>query len=103
MMGNHNSTRESIPQRNDIEENDTENKNEQQNDAKVTWRSCCVEVDKRVVLFISRLLLTIILMLFCMSQLILQATCEMQTLYTGILMTCMGVWLPSPSYNKNNE
>ncbi len=81
---------------------DVKEENKQLPKDSTIWKSCCccIEVDKRLFLFTARLAITIILMGFCMVQLIHQSTCESQTLYTSILMTCIGVWLPSPSYNK---
>jgi len=62
-----------------------------------TWQSCCFEVDRRAIRFFSQLFISILIMVFCIVQLVRNKTCESQQLYSGILTTIIGIMLPSPS------
>ncbi len=64
------------------------------------WQSCCMRINKDAIMFFTRAFFTLLVMAFCMIELYYSDTCETQTLYTGILMTCVGVWLPTPAYIK---
>ena len=66
------------------------------------WRSCCgMMVDKRVIIFFSQLSISISIIIFCMTQLwIHHEDCDKNQLYTGILMTIVGVHLPQPKIHK---
>ena len=64
------------------------------------WVSCCFEVDKRVVMFVSQLCLDISVIFFCMFQLLRLDNCEAQSLYSGILTFVVGVYLPNPKLVK---
>jgi hypothetical protein len=61
------------------------------------WKSCCFEIDARVFQFIAVLIVTILVLLFCMFQLIRNAkTCPEQQMYVSILTLVLGVFLPNP-------
>ena len=64
------------------------------------WRSCCFTADKRVIVFISQLLISLLVICFCLRQLIYSTTCETDQLYTGLLSLILGTWLPSPRINN---
>jgi hypothetical protein len=73
---------------------------EQQSIIENNWKSCCLTVDKRAVLFFSQLSISILVILFCCFQLIRLENCEAQSLYSGILTLILGVWCPSPKMTK---
>jgi hypothetical protein len=62
-----------------------------------TWQSCCFQLDRRAVRFFSQFAIAILIIAFCIIQLIRNDTCESQQLYSGILMTIIGIMLPTPS------
>ncbi len=61
------------------------------------WSSCCFKIDRRATRYFTQLGIAIMIISFCIVQLIRNDTCESQQLYSGILMTVIGVMLPSPS------
>ena len=61
------------------------------------WRSCCFELDKRFVVFMSQLLISLLIMSFSMYQLSgEQGTCEGSAPYLALISTTVGYWLPQP-------
>jgi len=67
------------------------------------WKSCCgMLIDRRAVIFFSQLAISISIIIFCMTQLwIHHDDCDKNQLYTGILMTIVGVHLPQPKMHKS--
>lgn len=66
------------------------------NPQKHIWRSCCIEVDSRAVLFFSQLVITSSVMAFCIYILATRGDCETQKWYGGTLMFLIGIHLPAP-------
>jgi hypothetical protein len=64
------------------------------------WRSCCILVDKRVVVFSSQLLIAVSVISFCFYQLSIDDSCEHNQVYVGLLTMILGIFLPSPRVNK---
>jgi hypothetical protein len=61
------------------------------------WRSCCFELDKRFVVFMSQLLISLLIMSFSMYQLTGEhGTCEGSAPYLALISTTVGYWLPQP-------
>jgi len=83
---------------------ETPNDNTNQNNyvERYMWKSCCLQVDRRAVIFFSQLTISISIIIFCMTQLwIHHEDCDKNQLYTGILMTIVGVHLPQPKMHKS--
>lgn len=62
-------------------------------------RSCCFQLDRRVVLFVIQFLISFTALLFSFIQLWINArheTCESTTLYSSIITLVIGFWLPQP-------
>jgi hypothetical protein len=65
--------------------------------ASSSWRSCCFELDKRFVVFMSQLLISLLIMTFSMYQLSGEhGTCEGSAPYLALISTTVGYWLPQP-------
>ncbi len=60
------------------------------------WRSGCMELDSRFVIFAAQFLISLLILVFCATKLTRLDTCEAQSLYGNIILTLMGVWMPSP-------
>jgi putative Mn2+ efflux pump MntP len=75
---------------------DISNENRENN----TYKSCCLEMDKRALSFFSQLTISLITIGFSISQLALSESCEKDALYSGILTMIIGCWLPQPSMKK---
>ena len=76
---------------------------EEQNDTDTAtneWRSCCFTTDKNAVQFGGQLCVSLLVIMFCMFQLFYNEDCNSQALYTGILMTVVGVWVPTPTFKQ---
>ena len=63
------------------------------------WESCCFIIDRRVLIFVSQLLIGLIIIGFCIYK--LSANDENPALYYGLLTFIIGVFLPSPKVNKS--
>jgi hypothetical protein len=63
------------------------------------WQSCCMTIDRRATRYFSQLAIAMLIMVFCIVMLIRNDDCPSQQLYSGILMTIIGIMLPSPSLN----
>jgi hypothetical protein len=64
-----------------------------------TWRSCCLDVDKRAVKYFSQLGVGLLIIGFCMERLV---TLEDDTqAYFGLLTFTVGILLPNPSMADN--
>jgi hypothetical protein len=64
-----------------------------------TWKSCCLEVDRKAVVFFSTLGISLIMIAFCIFQLTTSKSCEAQQAYMGLLTLVLGIWIKSPSFN----
>ena len=60
-------------------------------------QSCCMTIDRRATRYFTQLAIAVMIITFCIVQLVRNEECESQQLYSGILMTVIGVMLPSPS------
>jgi hypothetical protein len=60
------------------------------------WRSCCLVVDKRMIVFISQLVIAFAVISFSFVQLARSEDCESNQLYVGLVTMIIGIFLPSP-------
>jgi hypothetical protein len=60
------------------------------------WKSGCFQIDPRMTLFSAQLLISLLILIFCLSKLYKSDTCEAQSLYGNIIITLVGLWMPSP-------
>jgi hypothetical protein len=61
-----------------------------------TWKSCCITVDKSAVKYIIQVIILSSLIISSVVMIIVDKDCNSQRYYAGILMVCLGVFLPSP-------
>ena len=61
------------------------------------WQSCCMTIDRRATRYFTQLAIAVMIITFCIVQLIRIESCEGQALYSGLLMTVIGIMLPAPS------
>ena len=66
------------------------------NEVENSWRSCCFSVDKNATVFISQLSVCILVISFCMYQLLHSKSCEKDSLYSGLLTLILGIIIPNP-------
>ena len=63
----------------------------------VLWRSCSgCSTDPRLLRFSSSLVISLIIIIFCIIQISLSNSCEETNTFMSLLMFVIGVWLPSP-------
>lgn len=98
VSGNHILTDESKLTRNI---SDIENQNDLTVDIehiprKYIWRSCCLILDSRAVLFFSQLAISIIVVIFCIRQMIVLEDPDAQKNYGILLSFMVGLWFPAP-------
>lgn len=60
------------------------------------WRSCCLLLDSRAVLFFSQLAISIVIMLFCIRQMVVLEDTDAQKNYGILLSFMIGLWFPAP-------
>lgn len=76
---------------NEIEEIDEDN----------IWRSCSgCRLDRRATVFFSQLFISVVVICFCIYQLVNSKSCERDSLYSGILTMVIGIFIPSPRIGK---
>jgi hypothetical protein len=63
------------------------------------WRSCCVEMDSRALLFFSQLLISFLVLSFCIQQVVTLDEGKSQWQRMTISLLC-GIWLPAPRVQK---
>ena len=63
-----------------------------------TWKSCCLEMDRKAVVFFATLAISLIMIAFCIFQLTTSKSCEAQQAYMGLLTLVLGIWIKSPSF-----
>ena len=61
-----------------------------------TWRSCCLTVDKRVLLYFGQMGIGIVIIAFCLAMLIKNENCETFSRYSPLLTFIIGIMLPAP-------
>ena len=67
------------------------------------WVCCCSKsgtTDKRIIVFFSQFSITLIIIFFCIYQLILSNSCESDQLYMSLLTLVIGIYLPNPKMRK---
>ena len=55
--------------------------------------SCCFFIDKRMVVLITKIIITVCVIPFCLYQLHISLTCEDKNLYQNILIIFVSHWL----------
>jgi hypothetical protein len=63
------------------------------------WRSCCIEMDSRALLFFSQLVITLFVLGFCVEQVVTLDESHSQWQRMTISLLC-GIWLPAPRVQK---
>ena len=66
------------------------------------WRSCCVEIDRDAVVYITGFSLITATMSFCFFQLVNLKDCHSQQAYLSVLTLILGVLLPSPMIKRRH-
>ena len=61
-----------------------------------TWRSCCLTVDKRALLYFGQMGVGIVIIAFCLAMLIKNENCETFSRYSPLLTFIIGIMLPAP-------
>ena len=70
-------------------------------DVENQWKSCCLVVDRRAVLFFSQLSISMIVLTLCVYNLVVHHdNCDSNQLYTGLLTMIIGVWIDAPKMRK---
>jgi hypothetical protein len=75
-----------------IQVEDEERKFEHDN----TYKSCCLLMDKRGLIFFTQLFFSASILIFCIVQLCLKPDCETYAKYSSMMMLIVGVYLPNP-------
>jgi len=76
-------------------------KTEREFKRKFLWKSCCMELDKRAVLFFSQLALSFVIILFCMTMLILNQDCSTFSRWSPVVTFMVGIWFPQPQLRES--
>ena len=68
-----------------------------------TWKSCCIEMDRRAVQYFTQIAIIGGTMAFSTTQLYRNETCEAQQAYLGLLTMLIGILIPNPKFNDKNS
>ena len=63
------------------------------------WRSCCLDMDSRALLFFSQLLISLLVLGFCVHGVVVLDESNSQWQRMTISLLC-GIWLPAPRVQK---
>ena len=63
-----------------------------------TWKSMCLEMDRRAVQYFTQISIIGGVMMFCIFKLITDTSCVAQQTYTGLLTLLIGILAPSPKF-----
>ena len=61
-----------------------------------TWRSCCLTVDKRALLYFGQMGVGILIIGFCIAMLATDDSCDSFARYSPLLTLVVGIMLPAP-------
>ena len=64
--------------------------------AENTWKSMCLEMDKRAVQYFTQMLIIAGIMGFCIHKVGTDSSCVAQQSYTGLLTLLIGIVVPNP-------
>ena len=64
-----------------------------------TWRSCCLTVDKRALLYFGQMGVGILIITFCVAMLIQNQDCDTFARYSPLLALVVGIMLPAPKFH----
>ena len=65
------------------------------------WKSCCIQVDRRAVKFFSQLIISLLIIVFCLFQLHYVPKCDSSE-YLSLLTMILGVWVTDAPRLHNN-
>jgi hypothetical protein len=60
------------------------------------WKSCCLTLDKHFTQYITQMIILLLIIIFCIVQLILKEDCDNQRAYVGLLTFILGILMPQP-------
>ena len=61
-----------------------------------TFKSCCLTMDRRALSFFTTLGISLIIISFCIVQLLSAESCEETNTWIALLMFVIGIWIKSP-------
>lgn len=66
------------------------------------WKSCCLVMDRRFVVFITQFSISLAVLFFSMYKLLTSLTCDETQVYIGLLTMIIGVYMPQPTIKNNS-
>ena len=67
------------------------------------WKSCCVVLDRRAVQYFTQIIIIVGTMAFSLYQLTSLTDCEGQQAYLGLLTLLIGLIIPNPKFQDNDN
>ena len=67
------------------------------------WKACCLDLDRRCIVYFVQMSTIIGIMIFCTYQLLHKPDCHSQQAYTGLLTLLIGIMCPSPNIKENKK
>ena len=67
-------------------------------DQQNTWNSCCLTLDRRATVFFSTLTISLIIIAFCITKLVMARSCEEANTWISLLTFILGIWVIQPSF-----
>ena len=64
------------------------------------WRSCCLDMDSRAILFVAQLLISLAVLVVSMYSMLTSNVCYVQWISSTTISFILGLWLPSPRMCK---
>ena len=67
---------------------------------KTVWKSCCFEIDKRMVQYFTQTVIIVSIMIFCCNRIIVLDSCEGGQ-FISLLTFLIGIIIPTPNFKQN--
>lgn len=64
------------------------------------WHSCCMTIDRDFFTYVTQILLILLVIVFCIYQLLTLKECVYQITYTSLLTLLIGLVIPNPTIKK---
>lgn len=65
-----------------------------------TWKSCCLTVDRRAIVYFSQIIIIAFALIFCAYQLMTLKGCTDQQAYMGLFTMLIGILIPNPQIQR---
>lgn len=74
---------------------------DKKDDEHVEWTVCCSHSSKAFIKYVSTVMMSVIVLIFCITMVILHPERD-NSIYFSLISTVVGIYIPSPTIDKTN-